>query len=243
MNIHILPTDQPSRLVKNNEGKLKLTIQTLPFDNIIWCYPQSVYITSDEEIKKDEYYLGDDNYIYNLVTSVNNNGKKIVLTTNTELIADGVQAIDDEFLEWFIENPSCEFVETELLGVSEVLWEEYFNKYGVYPKYPYYEKIIIPQEEPKQELNEISLSEPLKTWDDTLEAAAEQFANKEDLTWENTYAKEAFIAGAKYQAEKMYEDDMIRFMQYIISNPELANTGSVSKDTAKYYLDQFKNNI
>ena len=121
--------------------------------------------------------------------------------------------------------------------------EEYFNKYGVYPKYPYYEKIIIPQEEPKQELNEISLSEPLKTWDDTLEAAAEQFANKEDLTWENTYAKEAFIAGAKYQAEKMYEDDMIRFMQYIISNPELANTGSVSKDTAKYYLDQFKNNI
>ena len=73
----------------------------------IYKIKNNLYVTSDEEIKKDEYYLGDDNHIYNLVTSVNNNGKKIVLTTNTELIADGVQAIDDEFLEWFIKNSSC----------------------------------------------------------------------------------------------------------------------------------------
>ena len=39
--------------------------------------------------------------------------KKIVLTTYQELIKDGVQAIDDEFLEWFVKNPSCEFVEVE----------------------------------------------------------------------------------------------------------------------------------
>jgi hypothetical protein len=34
--------------------------------------------------------------------------KKIILTDNKDLIKDGVQAIDDEFLEWFVKNPSCE---------------------------------------------------------------------------------------------------------------------------------------
>ena len=72
---------------------------------------------------------------------------------------------------------------------------------------------------------------------------------KENLIDAETFFKHKAVLIAeskemeKQQAEKMYEDDMIRFMQYIISNPELANTGSVSKDTAKYYLDQFKNNI
>jgi hypothetical protein len=36
---------------------------------------------------------------------------KIILTTDQDLIKDGVQAIDDEFLEWFVKNPSCEEVE------------------------------------------------------------------------------------------------------------------------------------
>ena len=44
----------------------------------------------------------------------NRNGQyayKVILTTNKLLIKDGVQAIDDEFLEWFVKNPSCEEVE------------------------------------------------------------------------------------------------------------------------------------
>jgi hypothetical protein len=39
--------------------------------------------------------------------------QKIILTTDQELIKDGVQAIDDEFLEWFVKNPSCESVEVD----------------------------------------------------------------------------------------------------------------------------------
>jgi hypothetical protein len=44
----------------------------------------------------------------------NRNGQyayKVILTTNDLLIKDGVQAIDDEFLEWFVKNPSCEEVD------------------------------------------------------------------------------------------------------------------------------------
>ena len=40
-------------------------------------------------------------------------GFKVILTTNKLLIKDGVQAIDDEFLEWFVKNPSCEEVEVD----------------------------------------------------------------------------------------------------------------------------------
>ena len=40
-------------------------------------------------------------------------GNKVILTTNKLLIKDGVQAIDDDFLEWFVAHPSCESVEVE----------------------------------------------------------------------------------------------------------------------------------
>jgi hypothetical protein len=53
------------------------------------------------------------------------------MTTDRDLIRDCVQAIDDEFLEWFIKNPSCEGVEVQ----------DCVNYY----------KILIPQEKPKQE--------------------------------------------------------------------------------------------
>jgi hypothetical protein len=36
------------------------------------------------------------------------------------------------------------------------------------------------------------------------------------------------------------EEEMISFMQFIISQETLDNTSSVSKETAKYYLEQFK---
>jgi hypothetical protein len=63
--------------------------------------------------------------------------KEILLSTDTELQKDGVQAIDDEFLEWFVKNPSCEKVEVE--DISMQYHEEGYSEY----------KIIIPKEEPK----------------------------------------------------------------------------------------------
>ena len=45
-------------------------------------------------------------------------GNKVILTTNKLLIKDGVQAIDDDFLEWFTQNSSCEFIEVEKTFVT-----------------------------------------------------------------------------------------------------------------------------
>ena len=48
--------------------------------------------------------------------------KEILLSTDIELQKDGVHAIDDEFLEWFVKNPSCEEVEVidDTLTVGEM---------------------------------------------------------------------------------------------------------------------------
>ena len=90
-----------------------------------------ISITSDEEIKEGyiisnnivyKVWKTDDKFIYwqdgeYLWSLKRENCKKIILTTDLKLVADGVQAIDDEFKNWFIQNQNCEYV--EVVGVLE----------------------------------------------------------------------------------------------------------------------------
>jgi hypothetical protein len=79
---------------------------------------EKIYITSDEEIKEGDWcYFKEDNSItktktklYGMLANSFKTDKKIILTTDQDLIDDGVQAIDDEFLEWFVKNPTYEEV-------------------------------------------------------------------------------------------------------------------------------------
>ena len=144
-NIHILPTDKPSNYVTNY---MEQTMQ--------W---QHIYITSDEEIK--DWYInissntihksnGTEVFDYRKGHQVN---FKIILTTDQDLIKDGVQAIDDEFLNWFVKNPSCEEVVIErekAIGYAEGRQRTFYGKY----------KIIIPKEESNLEKHLNYLSEP-----------------------------------------------------------------------------------
>jgi hypothetical protein len=129
-NLHLIQTKRLSRIGKYiDTGNL-----VLRHDNDI---PRGenfeLYITDDSVIKYNEYYLGEDNNIYCLVTTVNYNGKKIIMTTDQDLIEHGIQPINDKFLEWFVKNPNCEKVKVEL-------FPKFCNEvYG----------IIIPKEEPK----------------------------------------------------------------------------------------------
>ena len=151
-NIFLLPTDQPSRLQLNvNTGKLIL------FDNIqsekesVHLSNQNIYITSSEEIKVGDHILDIVNgeVMISKGKMLNNPYvKKIIITTDPKLIADGVQSIDDEFLEWFVKNSSCEFVE---VAKQEVILG-YYDAKGLKKIYDDSYKIIIPQKEPKQDL-------------------------------------------------------------------------------------------
>ena len=171
-NLHILPTDKPSRLYKELGRELKYTTKYFEqkglniLNNSI---NQNIYITSDEEVK-DGYFINcdmickfdeskvskewiTDEFVngYSLKTNVyysfeTEKCKKIILTTDQDLIKDGVQAIDDEFLKWFVKNPSCEEVEVKDVFKSSPI--------GFGNAFDYY-KIIIPKEEPKPEYSKI----------------------------------------------------------------------------------------
>ena len=147
-NIHVLPTDKPSRL-HNKNGELgnypstKLYIEDFKGNQHNSFH---IYITSDEEIKEGDWYYYNSTVRKHVAPKgySTKDFKKIILTTDQDLIKDGVQPIDDEFLEWFVKNPSCEEVEVKYDKDIFPYGVETSNGYGWY-------KIIIPKEEPKQE--------------------------------------------------------------------------------------------
>jgi hypothetical protein len=169
-NIHLIETDKPSRLgyltKKGKEVYKDLRLFDKPMPNILDSENQHIYITSDEEIKEGDYRLNiqrdyfkkSDKEGLDYYNKRNDIFKKIILTTDQDLINDGVQAIDDEFLEGFVTNPSCEEVEvtTEYKDgygnwfiYDKEFWDKINNEYK--PKFGLRYKIIIPKEEPKQE--------------------------------------------------------------------------------------------
>lgn len=179
---------------EDSDVKGNLRIGYGEYANIEYYQSQNLYITSDEEIKvgdKDFYIIANDKNelwinqlekvieckiepAYGKVLILNSGflfaseGKKIILTTDQDLTKDGVQAIDDEFLEWFVNNQNCDVVE---IDKKENLWfccdffEEGQENYcinliprcpkcntalGGNPDWTNY-KIIIPKKESKQE--------------------------------------------------------------------------------------------
>ena len=128
-NIHVIPTDKPTGIFKSGDNLLFSII------NKVRTIHEGfhIYITNDEDIKEGDWCLDiKRNIIFQSKRSeigtskkipiiictyegcyIQKDCKKIILTTDQDLIKDGVQAIDDDFLEWFVKNPSCEVVEVE----------------------------------------------------------------------------------------------------------------------------------
>jgi hypothetical protein len=266
-NVFLLPTDKPSRLQLNvNTKKLIL------FDNIqsnnesVHLTTQNIHITSDEKPKvgdwgycksrnkickvtgiskwthKDDYSIDLDNENYFIHHSY---CKKIILTTDSTLIADGVQAIDDEFLEWFVKNPSCEEVEVEIDYSKSVM------------NYSY--KIIIPNLEVWKDVPEFEgyyqvsnlgnvkslsrtilgrgkhntlLKEREPYWD-LVDKKAEQ-NNSIDL---DAYAK-GVLDGVKWQQERMYSE-AIKFGKWLDENTQQREYYPMSAMIMEELFEQF----
>jgi hypothetical protein len=250
-NIHLLPTEKPSRLGRFiDTGKLSLrTDDDIPRGENI-----NIYITSDEEIKEGDYFLYDETTVRYKTNGTEYHGgdlchisgnrrypvsksKKIILTTDQDLIKDGVQSIDDEFLEWFIKNPSCEYVEVNIDYSKSVT------------NYSY--KIIIPQEEPKTNLEKLpfpELVEELANYyrevplveepkQETLEEAAENYVIDESyLPIYKEECERAFINGAKWQQKRSYSEEDI----YHILCEHTAFLFAGGKSTLSAWFEQFK---
>ena len=182
----------------------------------IYKIGKELFITSDEEIKEGDWVIAIEGIWKNTITKITGTPitdvwKKIILTTDQDLIKDGVQAIDDEFLEWFVKNPSCEFVEVNDIKTIPSLQLGSPNGHLMY-------KIIIPKEEPKQDkweqLKGADLDKPLKSWDEpkkeTLENAAKEYCLKKYGSGYYPDVQKGFIEGAKWQAERSYSEEDLR---------------------------------
>ena len=245
-NIHVLPTNQKSKIFFNhNKGFEKYQFSKEPFVNgLTNTSNQNIYITSDEEIKEWFIVNGINGYSQPMKYSVmfpkdkfpNGHDKnklslsKIILTTDPDLIKDGVQAIDDEFLEWFVKNPSCERVE-----VNDWLDNNGNIAFGGDIRY----QIIIPQEEPKTNLEKLPFPKLVKEFaeyykkvplveepkqikcycghtitcdceplQETLEEAAKRmYGNDEDGYY---VQKRAFKIGAEWQQKQLCNSEIIQ---------------------------------
>jgi hypothetical protein len=161
-NIQILSTDEQIKnvgdVVKDLYGDTHIFTKNDGKEYGKTTTKLNIYITSDEEIKEGDW-------IFDIVTKrieiakFNHNDlkrdwKKIILTTDQDLIKDGVQAIDDDFLEWFLKNPSCEEIKVEkyhgiktsIAEISAVSGNDDYDWQGIGDNRDY--RIIIPKEEP-----------------------------------------------------------------------------------------------
>jgi hypothetical protein len=293
-NIHLLPTDKPSKIfyiAENFHLEKGQLIEPKSYHN--------VFITSDEDIKEGDCYLyketfldgtvktedqfknsswgiskatkGDIPYIERAEKGRNTkNGLrgifKIILTTDQDLINDGVQAIDDEFLEWFVKNPSCESVEAvkeykDGFGNWYLFQEELFSDH--FEPFALRYKIIIPQEEPKQDYSKIKEGlkksiegkahfiqhfknggtveefKPLESKQETLEEAMDKNGYHDEVN--DTMWREGVKFGAKWQQERMYsEEDMINFHKWAYQKNRIEESDKTTKELLKEWFEQFK---
>jgi len=266
-NIHLLPTNKPTKLFKDDFGNFIYSINIDQEQNHF--EPQHIYITSDEEIKEGEICIYGkslflvENIFYNsgafrhLSPKIKIKGKllpnmkagefdsmtplnKIILTTDQDLIKDGVQAIDDKFLEWFVKNPSCEWVEVNHFGMccGNQLIAQCINCNQYNPGY----KIIIPKEEPKQETVGRQFH---KTADmvisvvrnkETLEEAAENYVRNEPDATLKLISKYSFKDGAEWMQERMYSEEEV--LELILKSK--IETSNLYYEDMKEWFEQFK---
>ena len=275
-NIHILPTDKPSRLIIYSTLLNEFRLLDEPIED--WKHKKNIYITSDEEIKTSDYSLALDTNIVFKVSSKDFPGiemfkhiyKKIILTTDQDLIKDGVQPIPDEFLEWFVKNPSCEEVKV-YYDLFELEKDNTIKKYI----------IIIPKEEPntvfvtteqatrifgakklnkmlKNHKQEIDISKGKLGFDpydkqETLEEAIERlYGTFEDCKGDEIKTAirvgriDAFYDAVKWQQERSYsEEEVLAFGKFCLDKvADFLNGKSEEIDGQEYsmeeLLEQFK---
>jgi hypothetical protein len=113
-NVHVLSTDKPSRLISSGR---EFTLLNKP---VVDKRCKNIYITSGETISVGDWVIefqknddvGTVHFINSEYAIARDIQEKIVLTTDQDLIGSGVQfgvqEIEEDFLEWFENNPCGE---------------------------------------------------------------------------------------------------------------------------------------
>ena len=126
-----------------------LTLNRDLFSNVI----MNLYITNDDSITENDYYINSlDNAIRKGSLYNHPYHHKIILTTDINLIENGVQAIEDKFLQFFCsKNGKVDFVDVK----TEKIINYSFPR-SVYDRYI----ITLPEEKPFSNLKKESFELP-----------------------------------------------------------------------------------
>ena len=264
-NLHVLPTDSFNPLGqqiwrRKNGGLFKPTNANPIADNLEGNV--DVYITSDEEIKEGvkQWYL--DKFLNKPYNSggaqYSSKQDVIIMTTDRQLIEEGVQAITDEFLEWFVKNPSCEEVEVKCYSKfndgdftdykiiipkeePRILTVESFNKAKISYKEPSLEITVeeVFSEEKRKGLKEFidkhKLEEAAGKW--VFETNGHKWSNNDDTAGDNFGS---FKAGAEWQASRGYSEEEVNEIIAEAWNSCEDNEGETFTEVRKRILEQFK---
>ena len=196
-NVHLLQTETyPAKLQLDRDyGTLKILDEPCVINGQDFV-GANLYITSDEEIKdvrphKGKWQLEQGqilNKFPNYLTDLSE-CKLVIMTTDPRLIKDGVQALDDEFLNWFIKNQKREIpiITTIVNNESRFTTNIGFESWR--------------KEEPQQK---------------TLGEAAEEYGS---MKMNESDAYDDFMAGGMWQQERSYSEEEVKsILQFFIKD-------------------------
>ena len=235
-NIHVLSTDKPSRLSLDDKDILHFA----PVNGFSIADGRvNIYITSDEEIKVgDWYYLPRTNSVHKCKedpTELNLERRlgvaKIILTTDQDLIKDGVQAIDDDFLEWFISKANDSGKPIDIFEVTYGVLKPFQSEDKGYLIHFSDNEVL---EEPKQDYT--ALLKQVGTKQETLEEAISNYIYKTNSKQSlSDILTEAIKFGAKWQAERMYSEEEVIL---IIEKEETKTCDNIHKEPHFYWTKE-----
>ena len=108
-NLHVLPTDHPSRLRYNIKTKI-WELNEFPKYHTDIKSAHNIYVTSDEEIKMQDWCITAKGNLLQMIEGDTALGfallgcKKIILTTDQDLINDGIEQISEDTLLKIVEH-------------------------------------------------------------------------------------------------------------------------------------------
>jgi len=204
-------------------------------------------ISSSEQVNFNDYYITTSNTIAKADiggSEVANKNKrpKIILTANKLLIKDGVQTIDDDFLQWFVKNPSCESVEIDCWTIrtkDKVVYEPPLKEY----------EIIIPSEPKQETLEEVAENYVRNEPDATLKLIS-KYSFKDGAKWEKENsnvnalhfeidALKRLVKVLEHQQERTYsEEDMKQFAWECVANFLSNNVNEVERALVEVIIDR-----
>lgn len=122
-NIHTLPKNESSRLHKAFDKTFILSNELTGESDLYHSKPYHLYVTSNETVpyNKQRWIIdnrvGMNGFIHQVSIVLDTDlCPEIILTTDPVLISKGIQAIDEDFLQWFVGNQTVDYVEVGNYG-------------------------------------------------------------------------------------------------------------------------------